>query len=596
MNQTPDGALPEPSAGGHDAAVTDGPGPETRGPDAASAAPAPAAAPAADAAVPDSVRPAPAGQERVTHRMGVLEEARRLAGLKWRILRNTLTRSTWVLVGTILGGLYALFILGMLLTGMFFLGTEPLEVVTAAGVLVGSVLLLGWWLMPVLSAKADATLDPARLALFPLSTTGLLAGQVIGALIGIPGVLTVIALAGWLLTWRTSPAAMTASVVCAVLAALLAFTGARCASALAARIAKGRRSTEIISILSLLLIVLLGPIFASVATGVERVWDRLPTWASVLGWSPLGAVWAIPGDVGTAEWGTALARLLVVLVTLAALVAVARLALGRALADAAGGAARATGRSATGIGLLDRFPARPWGAVAARSLIYWLKDPRYSASLIMIPALSAGLWFLGGDSGFAMWVLPMMIALLMAYAISADISYDNTAFSLHLLASVPGRADRLGRVVAMLVVATPLVALGLVLWLVWLQQWPALPAMAGVCAALLLGGGGVVSVVSARYTYPTPPPGASPMKTPQGFTVLNLLLQFVLMALMVLLALPPLVLLFVHLGTGAAVWSWAALAVGLAEGAILLWTGVRVGGKWLEARGPELLQEVAGYR
>ncbi|RLZ03986.1 hypothetical protein CWC38_02665, partial [Kocuria tytonicola] len=83
---------------------------------------------------------------------------------------------------------------------------------------------------------------------------------------------------------------------------------------------------------------------------------------------------------------------------------------------------------------------------------------------------------------------------------------------------------------------------------------------------------------------------------PQGFTILNLLLQFVLMALMVLLALPPLVLLFVHLGTGAAVWSWAALAVGLAEGAILLWTGVRVGGKWLEARGPELLQEVAGYR
>ena len=391
-------------------------------------------------------------------------------------------------------------------------------------------------------------------------------------------------------------AAIIAAVVCAVLAALLAFTGARCASALAARIAKGRRSTEIISILSLVLIVLLGPIFASVATGVEQVWDRLPTWASVLGWTPLGAVWAIPGDVAAGRWGTALARLLVVLVTLAVLVAVARLALDRALADAAGGAARATGRSAAGIGIFDRLPARPWGAVAARGLIYWLKDPRYSASLIMIPAIGAVMWFLGSDSGFSLWVLPMMIALLMSYAISADISYDNTAFSLHLLASVPGRADRLGRVVAMLVVATPLVVLGLVLWLVRLHQWPTLPAMAGVCAALLLGGGGVVSVVSARYTYPTPPPGASPMKTPQGFTILNLLLQFVLMGLMVLLALPPLVLLFVHLGTGAAVWSWTALAVGLAEGVILLWVGVRVGGRWLEARGPELLQEVAGYR
>ncbi|MDO4918565.1 hypothetical protein [Kocuria sp.] len=568
VNQTPGGAPSEPAADGHD------------GP----------------AAVPASVHPAPVGQERVTRRMGVLEEARRLAGLKWRILRNTLTRSTWVLVGTILGGIYALFILAMLIAGMVALGSEPLDVVTAASVLVGSVVLLGWWLMPVLSSKADATLDPSRLALFPLSTTGLLAGQVVGALIGIPGILTVVALLGWLSTWRASPAALAASVVCALLAALLAFTGARCASALAARITKSRRSTEIISVVSLLVIVLLGPIFASLATGVERVWDRLPAWASVLGWTPLGAVWAIPGDAGTGHWAAAAVRVLITLATLAVLVAVARFALDRALADAAGGAARATGKSLAGIGLLDRFPARPWGAVAARCLVYWLRDPRYSASLLMIPALGAALWFLGGDSGFAMWVLPVLIALLMSYAISADISYDNTAFSLHLLASVPGRADRLGRVVAMLVVATPLVALGLVLWLVRLQQWPALPAMVGTCAALLLGGGGVVSVVSARYTYPAPPPGASPMKTPQGFTILNLVLQFVLMGLMVLLALPPLVLLLVHLGTGAAVWSWAALAVGLVEGLFLLWTGVRVGGKWLDARGPELLQEVSGYR
>ena len=86
------------------------------------------------------------------------------------------------------------------------------------------------------------------------------------------------------------------------------------------------------------------------------------------------------------------------------------------------------------------------------------------------------------------------------------------------------------------------------------------------------------------------------MKTPQGFTILNLVLQFVLMGFMLLLALPPIVLLFVHLGTGAAVWSWVALAVGVVEGLVLLGIGVRVGGTWLDGRGPELLQEVAGYR
>ncbi|MGW2674777.1 hypothetical protein [Kocuria rhizophila] len=286
-----------------------------------------------DAAVPESVRPASSGQERGTHRMGVLEEARRLAGLKWRILVNTFTRSTWVLVGTILGGLYALSVLAMLLSAMFFLGSEPLEVVTAASTLVGATVLLGWWLVPVLTSKADATLDPARLGLFPLSTTGVLAGQTVGAVIGIPGVLTVIALVGWLLCWRSSAPAVAAAALCAVLAALLAFTGSRCAAALAARIAKSRRSTEILSILSLLLIVLLAPIFTSVATGVERVWDRLPggppccpgrpwvrsgpfpvTWRRVVGappcsgcsscWPPSRCSWGSPGSHWTGHWPT----------------------------------------------------------------------------------------------------------------------------------------------------------------------------------------------------------------------------------------------------------------------------------------------------
>ncbi|TFI04650.1 hypothetical protein E4P34_11340, partial [Kocuria rhizophila] len=67
-------------------------------------------------------------------------------------------------------------------------------------------------------------------------------------------------------------------------------------------------------------------------------------------------------------------------------------------------------------------------------------------------------------------------------------------------------------------------------------------------------------------------------------------------SLIVVLALPSIVALFVFLGSGAALWGWIAVAVALAEGAALLWIGVHLGGKWLDARGPEMLQEVAGYR
>ena len=49
-----------------------------------------------------------------------------MAALKWHLLINTLTRSTWILVGTILGALYTLFIVGSFGTGLFMVGNESL--------------------------------------------------------------------------------------------------------------------------------------------------------------------------------------------------------------------------------------------------------------------------------------------------------------------------------------------------------------------------------------------------------------------------------------------------------------------------------------
>ena len=42
------------------------------------------------------------------------------------------------------------------------------------------------------------------------------------------------------------------------------------------------------------------------------------------------------------------------------------------------------------------FPGTPTGAVAARALTYWIRDPRYAQSLITIPLVPAVLFFWGG--------------------------------------------------------------------------------------------------------------------------------------------------------------------------------------------------------
>lgn len=546
---------------------------------------------------PEALRPTgPSGPATHARPVGPLTEALRMAALKWHLLINTLTRSTWILVGTILGALYMLLIVGTFGAALFIVGNESPEVVRTVAVFFGTLVLLGWWIVPVVSSKADSSLDPSRLALFPLRIPGIQIGQILGAVIGIPGIATLLITAAWVTSWRASGLALIVAIPCALLGLLLAFTGSRAVTALSANFNKQRRAGEIISIVLLGLVVLLGPLFAIIGQGIGLVWEQLPTWAGYLAWSPLGAVWAIPADVAEGQWIAAFARLAIAVVSLVVLAVVWRAALRRALSDATADAARSGSKSLSGVGLFGRLPATGWGAVTARCLTYWLKDPRYSATLLVLPAMAAAFWFISQDGTGAIWILPGLVALLMAYSISADVGYDNTAFTLHILAPVKGSHDRLGRALAMLCIGVPAVILMLAVTMIRTGGWNYLPGLIGICAALLLAGTGVVSVMSARYTYPVPPPGASPLKTPQGYTLLNVIIQFVILGAVALMALPPVILLIVQVVSGEAIWGWLALAVGVVEGLGIFWLGIVLGGKWLDRRGPELLQEVAQYR
>lgn len=523
--------------------------------------------------------------------------ARRLVALKARILLNTLSRSTWVLVGTVLGAAYLLFLLGGAVVGLVLLGGQEAPVVRTVLVLAGTAATLAWWLLPVLASRADSTLDPARLALFPLSVGQVQWGQALGALVGVPGALTVAALAAATVSWRQSGAAVVAAALCLPLALALLVAGSRCVTALAVGLGRRRRATELLSLAALLGLVLLGPLVTGVMEGLERTWDRLPDWAAVLSWTPVGAVWAVPADVVAARWGAAIARVGLTTVTVVALVLGWRAAQARALTETSTG--RVTGaRAGTGAGVFDRLPARPWAAVAARCLAYWFRDPRYAGALVVVPAIAALVWFSGAQTGtgFFFYALGPMFASLLAYQVSADVSFDNTAVSLHVLTGVRGVHDRVGRVLALLVVAVPLSSVGLLLPFFLQGRWELLPGLTGATVLALLGGAGLSSVLSARYTYPVALPGQSPFTRPQGFTALNVLVQFLALGLIFVLVLPAAVPLLVQVVTGDPVWGWVALAAGSVLGPLLCWAGIVLGGRWYDRRAPELLQEVGRYR
>ncbi|GAC1486561.1 MAG: hypothetical protein NVS1B16_14990 [Pseudarthrobacter sp.] len=189
-----------------------------------------------------------------------------------------------------------------------------------------------------------------------------------------------------------------------------------------------------------------------------------------------------------------------------------------------------------------------------------------------------------------------MAAFLLAWSISADVSYDNTAFALHLATGVRGIDDRLGRALACLAFGLPVVLTFAVGQYFFTGDWEALPGQLGLSLGILFTGLGLSSVVSARYTVVVPLPGDSPFKKPPGNVGQTMAVQFAGMGILALLVLPEAGLFIAHMVTGNAVLGWATLAVSLVLGLALFVAGVRLGGKWLDARGPELLAQLTVNR
>ncbi|MHA7281813.1 transporter [Arthrobacter sp. TMS2-4] len=517
-----------------------------------------------------------------------------LLKLKLLLLRNSLRRSTAQLVGLILGGLYGLGILGTVVVGLVFLGAADPDFIRTVLVLGGSAAVLGWIVIPIAATGIDMTLDPARFVTFAIPRRQLLAGLVLGGLLGIPGIVTLIAALAQVLTWIRYPAAAATALVCGLVAVLLCVVASRLVTTAVSSMTGSRRFKDINGIVAFIPLIFLGPIIAGVTAGFQNSPAFAATLADVLAWTPLGALWAAPADVAAGAAGIAALRFLIGLGTLGLFLLLWSRSLSHALVTPPYNAV--TKRAGGNLGWFGRFPATPAGAVAARALTYWQRDPRYFASLVAIPLIAVLLVISGGTEGAALAFLGPITAFMLAWSISADISYDNTAFSLHLSTGVGGQDDRLGRALALLVFALPTTLLFTVAPLWVAGRLEDLPVMLGLSIGLLLTGTGLSSVVSARYTYNVPIPGESAFKTPPGTNFVMFAVQFIGWIVMLLLALPEIVLTIVYFVTGDALFGWLGLLVGVILGGALLVVGIRTGGRWYDRRAPELLLAVSANR
>ncbi|BCW19594.1 transporter [Arthrobacter sp. NtRootA9] len=519
-----------------------------------------------------------------------------LLRLKLALLRNGLRRSPWQLVGMAFAGLYALGLVGTLVVVLVLLRTADVELAHTAIVLGGAAAVLGWAIIPVVASATDMTLDPVRFTTFAIPMRQMLAGLALAGLVGIPGLATLLVALATVVTWSRGFLPAVAALAGALLGVLTCVVAAKVVTTATASLAASRRFKDVSAVAFMVPLVLMGPIVAGVGRGISASAEFLPEFARTLSWTPLGAPWALAGDLAAGRPGPAALKLLVSLATLGVLAWCWKMLLQRALVTPpySGGGKRKGGR----LGLLGVLPATPTGAVMARSLTYWLRDPRYSGSLVVIPLLPVLLVFQGAQTGdyASLAMLAPLSAFILAWSISADVSYDNTAFALHVATGVRGVADRLGRALACCAFALPVVLVFAVGHSALTGDWSALPGQLGLSLGVLFTGLGLSSVVSARYTVAVPLPGDSPFKKPPGNVGQTLAVQFGGLLVLFILVLPQAALLVAGLVTGDPLFGWINLAGGTALGLALFVLGVRLGGKWLDARGPELLAQVGVNR
>lgn len=377
-----------------------------------------------------------------------------LLRLKLALLRNGLRRNTGQVVALAFGVLNAFGAVVLAVAGLLALSTVDAESIRTILVLGGSVLVLAWTLLPLVSFGVDATLDPSRFVTFVIPRRDLLTGLALSGVLGVPGVATAVVVGATTLSWWRHPAAALVSLPCTLVALATCVVASRSTTTAMSRMVERRRFREVMAVVIVVPLMLMGPILTAVSSGVAAGSSSLPAVAAVAGWTPLGAVWAVPADVAAGAWGSAFLKALIALGTLGALVLWWDRSLSQALVTTtSSGTGRASSR-AKGLGAFGRLPATPTGAIVARCLTYWVRDPRYAAAVLVVPVMPVVLYVSSGGGGGVLFSGPL-VGFLMGWAVSADVARDSTAFWTHVAASISGRVDRTGRVIAAAVIGLP---------------------------------------------------------------------------------------------------------------------------------------------
>ncbi len=513
--------------------------------------------------------------------------------IRYRILGNMLARSPWQLVGFVFGAIGGAGALAIAAFALALIGASGLDAVRGVATVGGALLVVGWCIAPLIAGGVDTTIGPEQLAPFPMTTRQVMLALAVVGLAGVPGIVTSLGALSSLLAWGRWPVALLAALVCLPIGVATCVVASRAVASFSSR---GRRLGNAVGLLAFAVLVLSGPIatgLLGVVAGdsVAATGARLLAIVEGISWTPVGAVWAVPGELAAGRVGVGVLKLLIGSATLAAVWLLWR----RNVVAASVSAPRRGGSARRGrLGWFGIGPTGPVGASWARATRYWLSDPRYVRNLLIVALLPALIAFAlrGQVEGPYFAFVVVLPALLLGLVPYADVSYDGTAFASLLATGISGRADRLGRLLGAATAAVPLLVVVTVVTVGFSGRWELLPAILGCALGAELAGLGICAVSSAYFVIPVPAAGDNVFKRVPGqsFWVGLALMGFTFLA--TLLVAPALALAVVAAIQGSLLWSWLGLAAGLVIGVGVAAAGVVAGGRVFDRTGPLLLARI----
>ncbi|EPD30946.1 hypothetical protein [Gleimia europaea] len=551
-----------------------------------------------------------------------------IIGLKLRSMWNNLTQKWWKLVLVILATLYFGGFLGFILIAPLVildagLTTPFIQVAVLAGSAVG----LAWVVAPVFGMGLDATTAPKSFAPYVAPTRSLSRALLYSSLAGPGGLITfLVFVAGTVGLFKVDqPLYGALSIVLmpfALLSLALVSQFLNFWFAARAEVSQGRRDMMQMVGVVLLVAVMWGFSYFMSTFAEGGIHFDFVTLANVAKWTPFAGIVSIPYLLVSGELIPALVQVAYAAAIFAFLGAgwhslVRGEMVGRAhqlsseakQAVAAGQSvvdpALVTTETNNVAGLDTQLKSLnfwlklglnpPTAAIAARNLHMWVRDARLAPSLIimiMMPIL--GLGFSLTPAGAATgWFMFVFTPLIFGQNTGMLISYDSTAYWMHVSAGVTGRADRFGRLFASLPALLVVSVFNGVLASIALpigQSWFALTIGSFMLGLLVAS---IMSAVTGYRTFGVQPPGTSTMSTKgtanQMATMIGGIIVFLIGSLLMV---PP---VLAHIYLASIITSPAVYLLAMVWTLAISYAALRIGASLLERNQAAILQQIKSW-